>query len=304
MRKTISVGNTDQFSLSPKEAIGLSIIVIIFISFALIGVMTEPWIDELTTQQWTERSFSDLWQSQYAHRTYALLSKLSVVLFGHNIHVIRIPALIFSASTLVLAYFYGRLLLPGKWSWAVPILLAIKPEFLIYSHEARGYSGALFFACSASFLLLLRDPVTLFSFWLSSILFFLAYLLHPTGFLSSPLVLLIAVYDLIFSRHDRITHRFTSHLKLGLISLGVLAFLFYLSLPYFSDYIQYGSLYIPSKFLSGSSDVRWFPSFSSIGFQAHLAALLAARGVHGLPLLLNVLLALFGSIYLLRRNPR
>ncbi len=94
------------------------------------------------------------------HMFHSLQAQLSVALFGETPWTIRLPAMLFGvASIWALWRLCHEILSPWEARFAA-LLMAVSYHHVWFSQNARGYTGLLFFALVATWLLIraLRDP--------------------------------------------------------------------------------------------------------------------------------------------------
>lgn len=94
------------------------------------------------------------------HIGYSIMARLSNKLFGHSERSLRLPALLLGLASLYVFWLLGRSILTFSAATLATFVLALSPPHVIWSVEARGYSGMIFFSLLSSYLYLrlLRQP--------------------------------------------------------------------------------------------------------------------------------------------------
>ena len=279
---------------------GLLVLVVGFSFCVAYGISSYPWTDEIQTQTFTKKSFSELWDSYYTHRTYAILAKISVCLLGDNVIALRLPAAVMGILSLAAVYFYGYRLF-GRWTGLLAgWYLAIHPLFLQNCKEARGFSGGVLFLTLGGWLLweALDNRKTLYAF-LSVFCYYLAYLFHPTTAMVFPGVLLgILYYTGESLATKKVSIRSIVSKPKTLAGLAVLlASAFALAYPYLKSYSRWGSLFIPKHVLAEGQGESLTLPFQSVGSFLYYAAPLFTSSRHwGFSLYFALAMALFAVL--------
>jgi len=77
------------------------------------------------------------------HVLNSILIKLLAITWGGHPEVIRLPALVFGIATIPLGYMLGKKL--NNCGYFAALVLAIFPYLILFSTNARGYAGLVFF---------------------------------------------------------------------------------------------------------------------------------------------------------------
>lgn len=124
----------------------------------LYGLESGPWLDEvLTYVRYMQLSFGQnvtTFDSQNQHFVYSLLAHAAAELLGNSIWVSRLPAAFFGVGSIWALYLLARQVTTTREALLSAALLAFSYQHIWYSQTARGYSGLLFWALLASWLLL------------------------------------------------------------------------------------------------------------------------------------------------------
>lgn len=88
------------------------------------------------------------------HFLYTLLARASFVLFGEHAWSLRLPAALFGVASVWSLYLLGRRVAGSREGLLAAALLTVSYHHVWFSQSARGYSGLLFWAILASWLLL------------------------------------------------------------------------------------------------------------------------------------------------------
>ncbi|MBW3660465.1 MAG: glycosyltransferase family 39 protein [Gemmatimonadetes bacterium] len=128
------------------------------------GLGGELWLDEiLTVSSHAGRSIGELVLapgSLNSHLLHTLLAHGSIALFGAEEWAIRLPAVVFGIATIPAVYALARVALRSREALLASGLVAVSYHHVLFSQNARGYSGLLLWtALSTLFLVraLTRD---------------------------------------------------------------------------------------------------------------------------------------------------
>lgn len=142
------------------KALWLAILGISFYLRFHSSVYTDFWLDEIFPLRvsLTLSSFSAIFTDYSLDNNHPLSSLyMRAIGFQPNWFYYRIPSLIFGTGTLIVAYLIGNQYKKGN-GFLLSIIFGFSHIFIIYSSEARGYSG-LVFSTILSFYCLLANNV-------------------------------------------------------------------------------------------------------------------------------------------------
>lgn len=149
---------------SPVERASVAIILVValLVRLPLLGRSFEQ--DELYTVAHSEGG--PLWQTISDisafnnHIGYSLAARLSAALLGQAEWAFRLPALLLGLASVYTCWIVSRYLLGVRCALLVTALLALSPAHIVWSVQARGYSGMMLFTLLSSYfyLRLLRCP--------------------------------------------------------------------------------------------------------------------------------------------------
>jgi 4-amino-4-deoxy-L-arabinose transferase-like glycosyltransferase len=100
---------------------------------------------------WTTMSSNSAFNN---HIGYSIMARLSNKLFGHSERSLRLPALLLGLASLYVFWLLGQSILTFSAATLATFVLALSPPHIIWSVEARGYSGMIFFSLLSSYLYL------------------------------------------------------------------------------------------------------------------------------------------------------
>ena len=106
---------------------------------------------------WTTLSSNSAFNN---HIGYSVMARLSNKVFGHSERSLRLPALLLGLAGLYVFWLLGQSILTFSAATLATFVLALSPPHVVWSVEARGYSGMIFFSLLSSYLYLrlLRYP--------------------------------------------------------------------------------------------------------------------------------------------------
>ncbi len=105
------------------------------------------WLDEATSVYIVQRSWSDFWQvisHREANMVFYYLLLRGWLHLAHGDAAVRLLSVIPAAATIPLVYGLGARLFGLRAGLVAALLLAVHPEHVAYSQEARGYSLVVF----------------------------------------------------------------------------------------------------------------------------------------------------------------
>ncbi len=153
---------------------------------------SDLWLDEITPildyGHLTVTGILGSYLSTNNHLLQTLLMKLSIGLFGPHEWAVRLPAMIFGASTAPALYWIGRLALSRVESLSATLLLALSYHHIFFSQNARGYAAYLLFSLVGIALFiraLQRDRWTTWTLYVGAMLLDFAALLHSSFVLAA-----------------------------------------------------------------------------------------------------------------------
>ena len=151
--------------LSRRQIAALGALFVLAVVVRAIGVDGGLWLDEIIAllKAYREPLLSQVtvFQGDFHHPLYSVLSHVSLVLFGYSAWAIRLPALLFGSATVPLAYLLGREVMGERDGWSTAGLLTVLTPHVWFSQNARGYSMLAFWSTLATLYLIrfLRRPV-------------------------------------------------------------------------------------------------------------------------------------------------
>jgi mannosyltransferase len=127
------------------------------LALRLYALNTGLWLDEIITRV----LFIDLplgtivstYENENQHFLYSILAHASVQLFGDHAWALRLPAALFGVGSIWALFLLGRQLGNATEALLAAALLTFSYTHIWFSQNARGYSGLLFWALLASWLL-------------------------------------------------------------------------------------------------------------------------------------------------------
>ena len=144
----------DHPRMTRVEWAGLITVLLIAIGARLVRLDASLWYDEIfTVVNFVRLPTLDLirtYDSFNNHMLYSLAAKLCVVLFGEHPWALRLPAVIFGVSAIIVQWVITRRLL-GPWPALVTaLLLSLSYHHVWFSQNARGYTGLLLWTSLAT----------------------------------------------------------------------------------------------------------------------------------------------------------
>ena len=140
--------------ISRREFAVLVALLVLAVIARAIGLGGGLWIDEIIA---LVRSYREpllmqftVFQGDFHHTLYSVLARISLVLFGDSAWAIRLPALLFGAATIPLAYVLGREVMGERDAWLTAGLLTVFTPHVWFSQNARGYSMLAFWSTLAT----------------------------------------------------------------------------------------------------------------------------------------------------------
>jgi mannosyltransferase len=135
----------------------LVVLVVVATALRLYGLNGGLWLDEMLADVgYVQQSVGDIlttYDSQNQHPLFSLLAHFSTGAFGDVAWSLRLPAAMFGVASIVALYLLGREVATPREGFLAATLMALSYEHIWFSQNARGYSGLLFWALLASWIL-------------------------------------------------------------------------------------------------------------------------------------------------------
>jgi uncharacterized membrane protein len=129
--------------------VALVMLTALALAVRLPGIGSDLWLDEIATVIGSVRPPLFETITSYAnantHVLYSVLAHFSVALFGETAWAVRLPALLFSVATVPALYWLVRTWFERREALGASLVLAISYHHAYFAHNARAYSGFLFF---------------------------------------------------------------------------------------------------------------------------------------------------------------
>ncbi len=146
------------FGIDRSATIALALLIAAALALRLIGLNHQLWFDEIQTVLESVRpplmAILTDFPSNNDHPFYSLLAKLSVMAFGEEPWIIRLPSVLFSVATIPLLYAFGLRITNRREAFLAAALLAFSFHHIWFAQNARGYSTLLFVTLATTFLTL------------------------------------------------------------------------------------------------------------------------------------------------------
>jgi len=259
------------------------------------------WIDEILTLVDFVRPpighIMSSFPSQNQHMLYSVFGHTTIQIFGEHAWAIRLPAVIFGIGSIGALFGLGRRLVGTGEALTACALMAVSYHHIWFSQNARGYTGLLFFATSATWFWIEALPRKEWRWWI-------AYVISVALGMYTHLTMVCVVGShtltyLILLRRSDVSHHTTSTIvRLGsrlnpllalALCVSVTLQLYALALPDFLR-IAFHEVSLKSQWTN-----LWWPIKETIkGFQiSHLTST---------PLVFGALLVAIGWLSICRRN--
>jgi hypothetical protein len=143
-------------SVSSSEMLALAMIFVLALLLRVAPMRSGLGQDELFTivnfvevnSFWTTVSSSGAFNN---HIGYSLLARLAEIVFGRADWSFRLPALFFGMASLSCVWLLFRSLIRPSVALTATALLALTPAHIVWSAQARGYSGMMFCTLLSSY---------------------------------------------------------------------------------------------------------------------------------------------------------
>ena len=114
------------------------------------------WFDEIVTYvKYARLPFLTIvttFDSENQHFLYSILAHLSLLIFGDSNWALRLPAVIFGVGSIWALFLFGREIRNDTEALLASALLTFSYHHVLFSQDARGYSGLLFWGFLSSWL--------------------------------------------------------------------------------------------------------------------------------------------------------
>jgi 4-amino-4-deoxy-L-arabinose transferase-like glycosyltransferase len=264
------------------------------------GIGGDLWLDEIATVLGSVRppliETLTSYPNANTHVLYSVLAHVSVALFGETAWAVRLPALLFGVATVPALYWLVRTWFERREALGASLVLALSYHHAYFAHNARAYTGFLFFTVVTTALLVRavrgnqRHHWTLFALLaaLSS------YLLLSAVFVTA-LQVAGAAWMLLFSG-QRGEQRASRLLELVKWTVAAALLTLFLYAPLLGDMFA---------FFGGSRGdfIGWRPSFELARVVLQAVAPGGDPAIAGAVLLLGAPVAVVGIVSVARRAP-